>query len=89
MLVGAGAEAQEFRNGSIQPPKRVRVIPFLLGTQLIARGRPARAATEIALAIECQYGGVIERGSEIRGGGQVRAQMDDRKRAWLADQRKG
>jgi len=64
MFVGAGAEAKELRDGAIEPPERIRVVPLLLHVDFIAAGPPQRAASKVAGVVESEHRRLFKRRGE-------------------------
>ena len=66
VLVDVGFEAEEFADAAVEIAERIGGILFVLERQMRAAGLPARAAAEIAAAIERQHGGLFERATDSR-----------------------
>ncbi len=79
MLVGVGLEAEQLRHAAVEIAQRVGVGKLFLQSERDRVGSPARAAAEIARAVEREHGGFVERRREVgRGGvGRVMLHADD------------
>ncbi len=77
VLVGAGVEAQELGDAAVEIAERIGEVLLLLDGQARAAGVPARAAAEIAAAVEGQHGGLLERRNVIGRGSVGQVMLDD------------
>jgi hypothetical protein len=69
VLVFVGRKPQQFGHPPVEIAQRIRRVVFLIERHDGALGVPARAAPEIAAAVERQHRGPLERRRVIRRGG--------------------
>ena len=79
VLIDVGLKAEEFADPPVKIADGIGRILFVLEREMRAARLPARAAAEIAAAIEREDGGLFERGRIVGGSGvrQVMLQDDD------------
>jgi hypothetical protein len=74
VLVFAGRKSQQFGDAPVEIAERIGRVLLVIESHQRALGQPARAAAEIAAAVECQHGCMVEGRRIIRRRG-VRAVM--------------
>ena len=66
VFIRSGVESEQLRHAAVQIAERIRIIQILFQVQLVAGSAPARGGTKIAIAIERQNRGLLERRRIIR-----------------------
>ena len=82
MLVGVGVEAEQFGDAAVEVAERIGEILLLLEGQARAASLPARAAAEIAAAVEREHGGFVEGRRVVCRGGVRQVMLHARGCGW-------
>ena len=69
VFVGVRLEAEQFGDAAVQIADGIRIVHLGFEFQTVALAAIARAAAEIAGAVEGQHSGVVETRGVVRGGG--------------------
>ncbi len=75
VFIGSRVESQQLRHAAVQIAQRIRIVEILFQVQLISGSAPARGGAEIAVAIQRQHRGIIERRWIIRRGRMRRVML--------------